>query len=124
MHQLALALQRQGYTVSGSDDEINDPAKSNLAAAGLLPPQFGWDAAKITKNIDAVVLGMSCMQHGAAGYQTSCEWPAALLLPPVAGCSGLYPYTAGCACPCQVHAGWCAISFCQECSWRRTSVNV
>ena len=58
MHQLALALQRQGYTVSGSDDEINDPAKSNLAAAGLLPPQFGWDAAKITKNIDAVVLGM------------------------------------------------------------------
>lgn len=58
MHQLALALQRQGYTVSGSDDEINDPAKSNLAAAGLLPSQFGWDAAKITKNIDAIVLGM------------------------------------------------------------------
>ena len=28
MHQLALALLRQGNVVSGSDDEINDPAKA------------------------------------------------------------------------------------------------
>lgn len=58
MHQLALALQRQGYIVTGSDDEINDPAKSNLAAAGLLPAAFGWFPEKITKQTDAIVLGM------------------------------------------------------------------
>lgn len=58
MHQLALALHRQGNIVTGSDDEINDPAKSNLAAAGILPPAFGWYPEKITKELDAIVLGM------------------------------------------------------------------
>ncbi|MBL7718158.1 MAG: peptidoglycan synthetase [Flavipsychrobacter sp.] len=58
MHQLALALLRQGNTVTGSDDEINDPAKSNLAAAGILPPAPGWHPERITQNLDAVVLGM------------------------------------------------------------------
>ncbi len=58
MHQLALALQRQGYIVSGSDDEITDPAKSNLAAKGLLPQEFGWHPEKITPALDAIVLGM------------------------------------------------------------------
>lgn len=58
MHQLALALQRQGYQVTGSDDEINDPAKSNLATAGLLPAAQGWYPEKITANLDAIVLGM------------------------------------------------------------------
>ena len=58
MHQLAITLQKQGYKVTGSDDEINDPAKSNLAAAGILPAEYGWFPEKITKNIDAIVLGM------------------------------------------------------------------
>jgi UDP-N-acetylmuramate: L-alanyl-gamma-D-glutamyl-meso-diaminopimelate ligase len=58
MHQLALALQRQGYAVTGSDDEITDPAKSNLKAAGLLPEKFGWFPEKISGDTDAVVLGM------------------------------------------------------------------
>lgn len=58
MHQLALALHRQGYKVTGSDDEINDPARSNLSGAGILPEQYGWFADKITPEIDAVVLGM------------------------------------------------------------------
>lgn len=58
MHQLALALQRQGYNVSGSDDEINDPAKTNLASAGILPGEDGWHPERITKELDAVVLGM------------------------------------------------------------------
>jgi UDP-N-acetylmuramate: L-alanyl-gamma-D-glutamyl-meso-diaminopimelate ligase len=59
MHQLALALQKQGYNVTGSDDEITDPAKSNLAAAGILPEKFGWDPEKITlTKPDAIVLGM------------------------------------------------------------------
>ena len=58
MHQLALALQRQGYKVTGSDDEINDPAKNNLAAAGILPAHSGWFPEKITSDLDAIVLGM------------------------------------------------------------------
>lgn len=60
MHQLALALHRQGYIVTGSDDEINDPAKSNLKAAGLLPEECGWFPEKIQKLTpgDAIVLGM------------------------------------------------------------------
>ncbi|MDR3681407.1 MAG: Mur ligase family protein [Flavipsychrobacter sp.] len=58
MHQLTLALHKKGYKVTGSDDEINDPARSNLAAAGLLPEKMGWFPEKITKDIDAIVLGM------------------------------------------------------------------
>ena len=57
MHQLALALQKQGYIITGSDDEINDPAKNNLAKGGLLPEKNGWFPEKI-KNAEAVVLGM------------------------------------------------------------------
>lgn len=58
MHQLALALQRQGNKISGSDDEIIDPAKTNLANAGILPEAFGWFPEKITPDVAAVVLGM------------------------------------------------------------------
>lgn len=58
MHQLALALHRQGQQVSGSDDEINDPAKSNLEQAGILPETTGWFPEKISSDLDAVVLGM------------------------------------------------------------------
>jgi len=58
MHQLALALKRQGNIVTGSDDEINDPAKSNLAQAGILPEKSGWYPEKITAQTDAIVLGM------------------------------------------------------------------
>lgn len=58
MHQLAIALQKKGYNITGSDDEINDPAKSNLAAAGILPAAHGWYPEKITKDLNAIVLGM------------------------------------------------------------------
>ncbi len=58
MHQLALDLQKQGYHISGSDDEINDPARTNLQVAGLLPEQMGWFPDKITSDIDEIVLGM------------------------------------------------------------------
>ncbi len=58
MHQLALALQRQGNVITGSDDDIQDPAKANLAAEGLLPEKYGWFPERITTAIDAVVLGM------------------------------------------------------------------
>lgn len=58
MHQLALALKNKGYDVSGSDDEIFEPAKTNLQIAGLLPNKEGWYPENITSDIDVIILGM------------------------------------------------------------------
>lgn len=58
MHNLAIALQNRGYIVTGSDDAIYDPAKSNLEGAGLYPKKIGWEAGRITAEIDFVILGM------------------------------------------------------------------
>jgi UDP-N-acetylmuramate: L-alanyl-gamma-D-glutamyl-meso-diaminopimelate ligase len=58
MHQLAIALKLKGYQVTGSDDEIFEPALSNLKQAGILPASMGWDASRITPDLDAVILGM------------------------------------------------------------------
>lgn len=58
MHNLALALNSKGFEVSGSDDEIYEPARSRLAAAGILPAETGWDETRITPDLDAVILGM------------------------------------------------------------------
>ncbi len=58
MHQLAIALKHKGYQVSGSDDEIFEPALSNLKEEGIVPSSFGWYPEKITYDIDAVILGM------------------------------------------------------------------
>ena len=57
MHNLAIALCQKGIAVTGSDDEIFDPAKSRLEKYGLLPERFGWYPERITKELDAVVLG-------------------------------------------------------------------
>ncbi len=58
MHNLALALQAAGHEVSGSDDEIYNPSRDRLEKAGLLPDKVGWDASRISKDIDKVILGM------------------------------------------------------------------
>jgi len=58
MHNLAIALHRKGYTVSGSDDEIFDPARTRLESYGLLPEKFGWFPEKLDQNIDSIILGM------------------------------------------------------------------
>ena len=58
MHQLAIALKRKGYIVTGSDDEIFEPARSNLEQEGLLPSAMGWYPEKIYKGLDAIILGM------------------------------------------------------------------
>lgn len=58
MHNMAIALKKKGYEVSGSDDEIFDPARSNLEKYGILPEKFGWFPDRITPDIDAVILGM------------------------------------------------------------------
>lgn len=58
MHQLAIALKRKGYQVTGSDDEIFEPAKSNLQAESILPESIGWNLENIRPDLDAVILGM------------------------------------------------------------------
>jgi UDP-N-acetylmuramate: L-alanyl-gamma-D-glutamyl-meso-diaminopimelate ligase len=58
MHNLALALHQKGYDVNGSDDAVFEPSKSRLDQAGLLPETMGWDAGRISEDIDAVILGM------------------------------------------------------------------
>ncbi len=58
MHNLAIALSRKGANVTGSDDEIFEPSKSRLDREGILPAEIGWDANRITKDLDAVILGM------------------------------------------------------------------
>jgi len=58
MHNLAIALQKKGYSVTGSDDEIFEPSRSRLASFGLLPEKYGWYPEKITPDIETVILGM------------------------------------------------------------------
>lgn len=58
MHNLAIALKLKGYEVSGSDDEIFSPAKERLEKYNILPDNVGWDEKKITKDLDAIILGM------------------------------------------------------------------
>ena len=58
MHNLALSLREKGYKVTGSDDEIFEPARSVLEKAGLLPKQLGWHTSNINAKLDAVILGM------------------------------------------------------------------
>lgn len=58
MHQLAIALKNKGYRITGSDDEIFEPALSNLKGAGILPAEMGWNAENISPETDAIILGM------------------------------------------------------------------
>ncbi|MDP4636291.1 MAG: Mur ligase family protein [Crocinitomicaceae bacterium] len=58
MHNLAIALNRKGIEVSGSDDEIFEPSRTRLEKEGILPAQLGWDPSRITTDLDAVILGM------------------------------------------------------------------
>jgi UDP-N-acetylmuramate: L-alanyl-gamma-D-glutamyl-meso-diaminopimelate ligase len=58
MHQLAIALHRKGYQVTGTDDEIFEPSKSNLELEGIFPAKMGWQPDLITSDLDAVILGM------------------------------------------------------------------
>lgn len=58
MHNLAIALSRKGVLVSGSDDEIFEPSKGRLKKEGILPDYIGWNETNISKDLDAVILGM------------------------------------------------------------------
>jgi len=58
MHNLAIALHKKGFKVTGSDDVIFEPSSTRLANYGLLPAEFGWFEENITPDLDAVILGM------------------------------------------------------------------
>jgi len=58
MHNLAIALKKKNYNVTGSDDAIFEPSKSRLKKYNLLPKENGWFEDKITNQIDAIILGM------------------------------------------------------------------
>ncbi|WP_016776301.1 UDP-N-acetylmuramate--L-alanine ligase [Anaerophaga thermohalophila] len=58
MHNLAIALHKKGFHVTGSDDEVFEPSYSRLQKHGLLPHATGWHPEKINGDIDAVILGM------------------------------------------------------------------
>jgi UDP-N-acetylmuramate: L-alanyl-gamma-D-glutamyl-meso-diaminopimelate ligase len=58
MHNLAIALFKKGYQITGSDDAIHEPSNSRLQKYNLLPKQMGWFTEKITNAIDVVILGM------------------------------------------------------------------
>ena len=58
MHNLAIALSRKGFNVSGSDDEIFEPSLSRLEKQGILPEKIEWNTENIHPGLDAVILGM------------------------------------------------------------------
>jgi UDP-N-acetylmuramate: L-alanyl-gamma-D-glutamyl-meso-diaminopimelate ligase len=55
MHNLAIALKELGCEITGSDDEITEPARTRLAEAGLLPPAAGRQPLRVHAGLDAVV---------------------------------------------------------------------
>ena len=58
MHNLAIALKLKGYDVTGSDDEIFEPALSRLKKYGIMPDEPGWSPGRIHEGLDAIILGM------------------------------------------------------------------
>lgn len=58
MHNLAIALHKKGYKVTGSDDFIFEPSASRLAKHGLFPEAMGWYPERLGGQVDSVILGM------------------------------------------------------------------
>ncbi len=58
MHNLAIALSRKGFKVTGSDDEIFEPSLSRLEKQGILPKNTAWNVDNIHDGLSAVILGM------------------------------------------------------------------
>ncbi len=63
MHNLAIALHMKGYELSGSDDEIFNPAREMLEKHALLPEKEGWDTNRIHPDLDAVIVGMHAREN-------------------------------------------------------------
>ena len=63
MHNLAIAMHKKGYQITGSDDEIFEPSRSRLDNYGLLPENIGWNAEILNDSYDAVILGMHAREN-------------------------------------------------------------
>tara|TARA_B110000003_G_scaffold273494_1_gene311363 strand:+ start:117 stop:1478 length:1362 start_codon:yes stop_codon:yes gene_type:complete len=63
MHSLAIEMSKKGHIISGSDDIIYEPAKSNLKKAGLFPKKQGWFSNEISSKIDLIILGMHAKKN-------------------------------------------------------------
>ncbi|MFO7869456.1 MAG: Mur ligase domain-containing protein [Bacteroidales bacterium] len=57
MHNLAITLKKNGYSITGSDAEIYNPSHSTLVKHNLLPERLGWFRERIHKDLDAVIVG-------------------------------------------------------------------
>ena len=58
MHSLAIELKKNGHIITGSDDIIYNPAKSNLLKNKILPNYIGWKESILNDRVDLVILGM------------------------------------------------------------------
>jgi UDP-N-acetylmuramate-alanine ligase len=58
MCQLAVALKKKGYHVTGSDIVIPEEQRKLLAQHDLLPERMDWDTEMLVKGIDVVVPAM------------------------------------------------------------------
>jgi len=58
MHNMAIILKKNGFIVTGSDDEIFEPSRSRLSEHSLLPVKAGWQPGIITRDLDFIILGM------------------------------------------------------------------
>lgn len=56
LYHLALALKERGYDISGSGENIMNPAVDALRKAQLLPETEGWFPGKLDKKTDFVIL--------------------------------------------------------------------
>lgn len=81
MHNLAIDLKQAWHTVSGSDKEIFDPAKSRLEKYGLLPSDIWRSEDNITPDIDIVILGMTAADNNIEKLKAQELWLKVLSFP-------------------------------------------
>ena len=81
MHNLAMALHKKGYQVSGSDDEIFEPPRARLEKYKLLPDKYGWDPSRISTDIDTVILGMHAKDDNPELHQGTRAWNKNYVIP-------------------------------------------
>ncbi|MCK0160654.1 Mur ligase domain-containing protein [Allomuricauda sp. F6463D] len=62
LSNLAVALQKKGETITGSDEVFDESLTSLMKGQGLLSNETGWSPSKIHAQLDAVVIGSSVKQ--------------------------------------------------------------
>jgi UDP-N-acetylmuramate: L-alanyl-gamma-D-glutamyl-meso-diaminopimelate ligase len=57
MHNVAIALHKLGFAISGSDEDVKEPSLAKLLKNNLLPQRPGFDANRIHAGLDYVIFG-------------------------------------------------------------------